>query len=91
MVRQSAGIVLVLVSSSLFREQTAGVHEVLGMVGQTHTGLALDGKVFVRGEYWSASADHEIAVGERVEVTAVEGMRLRVKKADSAGGGDAVS
>jgi membrane-bound serine protease (ClpP class) len=81
--------VLVLVTRSMFRKQTAGVHELLGMVGQAHTGLMLDGKVFVRGEYWSASADQEISAGERVEITAVEGMRLRVKKANSTGGGDA--
>ncbi len=80
--------VLVIVSRSLFRKQTAGVDELLGMVGRAHNRLALDGKVFVRGEYWSASADQEIAAGERVEITAVEGMRLRVTKAKSARGGD---
>lgn len=87
----AAGTVVVMVSRSMFRKQTAGVHELLGMVGQAHTGLALEGKVFVRGEYWTASSDHEIAAGERVEVTAVEGMRLRVKKAGSAGGDDDAS
>jgi membrane-bound serine protease (ClpP class) len=77
--------VVVLVSRSMFRKQTAGVDEMLGMVGRAHTGLSLDGKVFVRGEYWTASADQEIAAGESVEVTAVDGMRLRVTKAKSAG------
>jgi len=81
--------VLVMVSRSMFRKQTAGVDDLLGMVGRAHTGLALDGKVFVRGEYWSASADQEIAAGEQIKITAVDGMRLRVTKANSAGGGDA--
>jgi membrane-bound serine protease (ClpP class) len=81
--------VLVLVTRSMFRKQTAGVDELLGMVGRAHSGLTPDGKVFVRGEYWSASADREIAAGERVEITAVEGMRLRVTRANSAEGGDA--
>jgi len=35
----------------------------------------------VRGEYWTAEADEEIPAGARVEVTAVEGMRLRVRRA----------
>lgn len=83
--------VLVIVSRSLFRKQTAGVDDLLGMVGRAHDKLALDGKVFVRGEYWSASADQEIAAGERVEITAVEGLRLRVTKAKPARGGDAGS
>ncbi len=84
----AAGVVLVLVSKSIFRKQTAGVDEMLGMVGKAYTGLALDGKVFVRGEYWSASADEEIEAGERVEVTAVDGMRLRVKRKDHSARGD---
>ena len=39
------------------------------------------GKVFVRGEYWNADAAVEIASGEAVEVTAVDGMRLQVRRA----------
>jgi len=87
----AAGAVVILVTKSMFREQTAGVHELMGMVGRTQTDLALDGKVFVRGEYWSASADDEIPAGERVEIVGVDGMRLRVKKANSNEGGDAKS
>ena len=37
---------------------------VLGLVGESQTALTPDGKVFIRGEYWSARADEEIAAGD---------------------------
>jgi membrane-bound serine protease (ClpP class) len=74
-------VVVLLVTRSLFRSQTAGVDELLGLIGETRTALTPEGKVFIRGEYWSATADQEIASGESVEVTAVEGMSLRVRRA----------
>ena len=77
------GMVVLLVTRSIFRSQTAGVDELLGLIGEARTALAPEGKVFVRGEYWDATADQEIASGEPVEVTAVEGMSLRVRRAAS--------
>jgi membrane-bound serine protease (ClpP class) len=56
------------------------VSELIGLVGKAQTALAPEGRVFVRGEYWTASADEEIAAGEAVEIAAVEGMRLRVRR-----------
>ena len=62
----------------------SGVDELIGLVGRTTTRLDPDGKVFVRGEYWSVDRDDletgPIDSGEAVEVTAVEGMRLRVRR-----------
>lgn len=77
----AAGLVVILVSRSLFRRQVAGVDEMLGLVGRTQTALSPEGTVFVRGEYWTASADQQIEAGESVEITEVEGMRLRVRPA----------
>jgi len=82
-----AGVVVLIVSRSIFGAQTAGVDELLGMVGEARTALSPNGKVFIRGEFWSATADEEIANGERVEVTAVEGMTLRVRRAASGSSG----
>jgi membrane-bound serine protease (ClpP class) len=76
-----AGLVIYALGRSFTREQAAGVGELVGLVGRAATGLAPDGKVFVRGEYWNAEADDEIANGEKVEITAVEGLRLRVRRA----------
>jgi membrane-bound serine protease (ClpP class) len=75
-----AGGVVLLVTRSIFRSQTAGVDELMGLIGETRTPLTPEGKVFIRGEYWSARADQEIGSGESVEVTAVEGMSLRVRR-----------
>jgi membrane-bound serine protease (ClpP class) len=76
----AAAVVVLIVTRSMFRAQTAGVDELLGLIGESRTPLDPIGKVYVRGEFWMAEADVAIASGERVEVTAVEGMRLRVRR-----------
>ena len=63
------------------RRQTVGVADLIGLVGRADSALQPEGSVFVRGEYWTAQSDEPVAAGERVEVLAVEGMRLRVRKA----------
>lgn len=75
------GVVVFGVGRTMRRRQIAGVGEMIGLVGRAQEALAPEGSVFVRGEYWTAHADQPIAAGERVEVVAVEGMRLRVRKA----------
>ena len=58
--------------------------ELVGLVGRTASRLDPDGKVFVRGEYWTVEREDldtdPIDIGEPVEVTAVDGMRLRVRR-----------
>lgn len=76
-----AGIAVWAIGTGLARPQVAGVHELVGMVGRAASALEPEGSVFVRGEYWNARADQPIAAGERVEITAVEGLRLRVRRA----------
>ena len=76
-----AGVVVIAVGRTFARAQTAGVSELIGLVGKVQTALAPEGRVYVRGEYWTASADEEIQAGEAVEIAAVEGMRLRVRRA----------
>lgn len=76
-----AAIVVFGVGRSMRRRPAAGVGEMLGMVGRAQSALAPDGTVFVRGENWMARADEPIRAGERVEIVAVEGLRLRVRRA----------
>jgi membrane-bound serine protease (ClpP class) len=66
------------------RRQTAGVSELIGMLGRAEEALAPEGRVFVRGEYWRARAEAPVAAGDRVEVMAVDGMQLRVRPAHEA-------
>ena len=63
------------------RKPTTGSEGLLGELGRADTAIAPEGKVFVRGEYWDARSDEPIDAGARVEVVAVEGMRLRVRRA----------
>jgi membrane-bound serine protease (ClpP class) len=76
-----AGFILVAVGRSFARAQISGVDELVGLIGKVSAPLSPEGTVFVRGEYWTAAADEEILAGESVEVTAVNGMRLRVRRA----------
>ena len=62
------------------RKPTTGMEGLVGESGEAVEELAPEGKVFVRGEYWKAWSDEPITVGERVVVTEVEGMRLKVRK-----------
>jgi len=62
------------------RKPVTGNEGLLGEVGVAETDIAPEGKVFVHGEYWDAAASGRIAKGERVEVIAVEGMRIVVRK-----------
>jgi membrane-bound serine protease (ClpP class) len=75
------GLILLVVARSLGRPQITGVGELIGLVGKSVTPLAPEGRVFVRGEYWTARADEPLPSGAEVEVTAVEGMALRVRRA----------
>jgi membrane-bound serine protease (ClpP class) len=76
-----AALVVFGVGRTMRRRQVAGVSEMIGLVGRANGPLSPEGSVFVRGEYWSARADQPVAPGERVEVVAVDGMRLRVRRA----------
>ncbi len=75
------GIAIFAIGRTFLRRQTAGVSELIGMVGRAETRLAPEGRVFVRGEYWTARSVEEIPVGAAVEITEVRGMRLRVRRA----------
>lgn len=78
-------LVAFLVGRSLLRKRESGIDEMIGLVGRCATALDPEGRVFVRGEYWNVVADEDIGEGEAVEVTAVDGLRLRVRRARAAG------
>lgn len=80
-----SGIVVFALGRSLFAEQQSGVDEMIGLVGKASTSLSPEGKVFIRGEYWTVEAPEFIDEGEAVEVVSVEGLTLRVKRVISSG------
>ncbi|GAB7028347.1 NfeD family protein [Geotalea toluenoxydans] len=63
------------------KKPLTGIAGLIGERGTAETDLNHEGKVFVHGEYWQASSDSPVRKGEEVAVVAVEGMRLKVKKA----------
>jgi membrane-bound serine protease (ClpP class) len=76
-----AAVVVFAVGRTLLLRQTAGVDELIGAVGKVVSDLDPAGKVFIRGEHWNAVSVETIPRGARVEVTAVEGLQLRVRRA----------
>jgi len=81
MLALAGGVAIYAIGRTFGRAQTAGVSELVGLVGRADTELAPEGRVFVRGEYWNARGEGAIPVETAVEVTAVEGMLLRVRRA----------
>jgi membrane-bound serine protease (ClpP class) len=65
--------------NALRRRPATGREEMIGLVGVARTTLAPDGQLAVRGELWEAVSDQPVSAGDEVEVTAVDGLRLRVK------------
>ena len=63
------------------RKPVSGREGLVGETGRAETAVGEDGKVFVRGEYWQAFSDERIAQNDEIEVVAVEGMRVKVRKA----------
>jgi membrane-bound serine protease (ClpP class) len=64
------------------RQPTVGAEGMIGEVGHVRRVDAggTKVKVFVHGEYWDATTDASLEVGDAVEVTAVDGLRVRVRR-----------
>ena len=75
-------LVSYLVVRAQRRKPALGREGLLGEIGEVRRPITKDtpGKIFVHGEYWNAVADEPIDSGERAEVTAVDGMRLTVRR-----------
>jgi len=67
------------------RKVVTGAEGLVGMQAVAITPLTPTGVVLCEGERWNAVVEEgEIAAGEEVTVTGVEGLRLRVKRRDGA-------
>lgn len=58
-----------------------GREGMLGLEGEARTDIHATGQVFVHGEYWYAWSEEPIAKGDQVKVIALDGLRLKVRKA----------
>jgi len=57
-----------------------GYEALIGEIAVAREPLAPEGKVFVHGELWNATADEIVPVGAKVEVVEVENLWLKVRK-----------
>ena len=77
----------VVVASLAFRAYRAkpkgGTDGLLGEIGLVKERIDPEGLIFVHGEYWRATAGERIEPGEKVEVGGVDGLILKVKKANN--------
>lgn len=74
------GLIVFAVGRAMVAGQISGVDELLGRVGRSVSPLDPDGKVFVRGEYWNATADEKIEEGAAVEVAGIDGLHMTVRR-----------
>ncbi|HEX9160986.1 MAG TPA: nodulation protein NfeD [Thermoanaerobaculia bacterium] len=79
-------IIAVFLMSLVLRARKAristGSEGMIGEFGVARTPVAPDGKVFVHGEIWNATAGVPINEGARVRVRAVDGLRVVVEPAE---------
>jgi membrane-bound serine protease (ClpP class) len=78
------GVVVAKGFEAYRQKPITGEEAMLGQQGSAETDIMPEGKVFVRGEIRSATSSERIVKGEKVEVTAVQGLRVQVKRVDSA-------
>jgi membrane-bound serine protease (ClpP class) len=71
------------VAALVFRAQVSqprtGIEGIIGEIGEVRQDLDPEGRVFVHGELWKATADKPIARGTRVRVVAADGLVLKVE------------
>jgi len=80
------GVIAVFLATLVMRARkvhvTTGSEGMVGEIGVARTQLEPEGKVFVHGELWNATARTAIAAGARVRVARVDGLRVVVEPAD---------
>ncbi len=59
---------------------TTGMEGLIGEIGTAVTPIAPEGKVSIHGEFWNAISDQKIERGDKVQVTEVVNLKIKVKK-----------
>jgi len=75
---------LYLATKSSQLKATSGAEGMVGATGVVKKTLDPEGNVYVHGELWAAVSDDPIAAGETVVVEKVDGLKVKVKKANAA-------
>jgi membrane-bound serine protease (ClpP class) len=77
-----AVFLMTLVIRAYKNRVATGTEGMIGEIGVARTAVNAEGKVFVHGELWNASARTSSAEGARVRVRGVEGLKVVVEPAD---------
>jgi membrane-bound serine protease (ClpP class) len=75
------GVVVFGLSRSLFRPQVAGAEGLIGKIAVADSDIDPEGRVFLKGDLWTAEADERIQKGEKVRITEVCDLKVRVERA----------
>ena len=90
MVGTTAGLFLFVVAAgvrALGRPPATGAEGLIGKTGSVRERLAPEGQVLVSGEIWRAVVEGEpVEIGGQVRIVAVDGLTLKVTKAEARGG-----
>jgi membrane-bound serine protease (ClpP class) len=80
------GILAVFLTTLVLRARrnrvVTGIEGMIGEIGVARTQLTPDGKVFVHGELWNATARATVPEGARVRIRQIEGLHLLVDPAE---------
>ncbi|MBP8980503.1 MAG: nodulation protein NfeD [Syntrophobacterales bacterium] len=70
--------VIYLVIKAQVRKKHTGKEGMIGAEGKAVTDISAEGKVMVKGEYWSAYSDVPLKEGTKITVLQVEGLKIKV-------------
>ena len=70
--------VIYLVIKAQVRKKHTGKEGMIGAEGKAVTDIGAEGKVLVKGEYWSAYSDVPLKEGTKITVLQVEGLKVKV-------------
>ena len=75
--------VITLAVRSQLRRPVTGAEALIGQTGEAMADFAVEGKVFVSGEWWTARCGAPLKKGDKVTVVGREGMTLIVESKDA--------
>ncbi|MBN2318560.1 MAG: nodulation protein NfeD [Acidobacteria bacterium] len=75
-------ILMIALLRSLRQKVATGNQGMVGLVGVADSEVGRNGRVKVRGEYWTAHSSSPIAAGKTVRVLAVEDLALQVEEVE---------
>lgn len=79
-------VVLQRIVSTHRRRPSTGLEGIVGESGEAMEDLLPQGKVFVRGEIWTARSPLTVKKGDRIRVVSAKGLHLTVEKEEEEGG-----